>query len=244
MTSSASKYGLPESYKENLVRSTMDVESGGTYWNSQRLANSINYQYAVYQYAIEQIKKRGFKSIIDVGCGPAMKLGVVHKACPDLSITGIDQAHPIEFCKQRHRFGQWHVDDFEHPDPALENLKADLVMSSDVIEHLIDPDKMLEYIRLRMNPGGFAMISTPDRDRHYGPGLMKSGHKDHVREWNFKEFAAYIQSRRWEIIEHKHLSGIRPGFNRAFLYSLMYHLKENRPSRFDCNQVILIQPKS
>ncbi|MCC6598979.1 MAG: class I SAM-dependent methyltransferase [Alphaproteobacteria bacterium] len=236
------KYCLPGDYKENLVRSTMDMESGSTYWNAQRLANSINYQYAVYQYAIEQIRKHNFKSVIDVGCGPAMKLSVVHKACPDVSITGIDQAHPIEFCKTQHKFGQWLVDDFENPDAALAHIKADLVICSDVIEHLIDPDKLLSYIKTRVNPGGMALISTPDRDRHYGPGLMKSGHKDHVREWNFPEFAAYIKSRGWDLIEHKHLSGIRPGINRAFLYSVIYHFKENRPSQFDCNQAVLLRP--
>jgi 2-polyprenyl-3-methyl-5-hydroxy-6-metoxy-1,4-benzoquinol methylase len=236
------KFFLPPHYKENLVRSTMDSESGGTYWNSQRLANSMNYQYAVYQYAIEQIKKRNLKSLIDVGCGPAMKLSIINKACPDISITGIDQSHPIEFCKHQHRFGQWLVDDFENPDPALKDLKADLVLSCDVIEHLIDPDKLLSYIKLRLNPQGYALISTPDRDRHYGPGIMASGHKDHVREWTFTEFATYIKSRGWEVVDHIHLSGIRPGFNRAFLYSVMYHFKENRPSRFDCNQAILVRP--
>ena len=40
--------------------------------------------------------------------------------------------------------------------------KADLVIASDVVEHLVDPDEMLQFIS-RIGPK-FVVISTPDRD--------------------------------------------------------------------------------
>ena len=108
-------YFLPEGYQTNTIRTTIDTERDGVYWYQQRLNDSFNYQYYVYRYAMEIIKKHNIQRVIDVGCGPAVKLPLFHKAFPDLQITGIDQEHPIQYCKDTHKFGSWYVDDFENP---------------------------------------------------------------------------------------------------------------------------------
>jgi len=241
MTQHPSKYSLPAGYRENPVRTTMDSESGGTYWNAFRLNNTRFYQYAVYTYARDVLRKHGLKSLIDVGCGPGMKLRMIHEALPDVAITGIDQPHPIEFCKQNHGFGEWFADDFENPAPALSSLKASVVMCSDVIEHVLDPDKLLSYIAGKLETGGYVILSTPDRDRHYGAGFMQSGHKDHIREWNKAEFANYLEKSGWTILEHFHTPGIKAGLSRAYLNDLFYHFTKSRPKHMDYNQVVLLQ---
>ena len=73
--------------------------------------------------------------------------------------------------------------------------------NSDVIEHVLDPDSLLDFIE-SCKPK-FIVFSTPDRDLicghdHFGP----PSNACHVREWNFLEFKQYI-SNRFEIIEHK-----------------------------------------
>ncbi len=243
MTQTQKKYGLPETYQENPVRTTMDSESGGTYWNPHRLNNAKHYQYAVYTYARDVIRKNGFKNLMDIGCGPAMKLRMIHADLPDLQIIGIDQPHPITFCKENHPFGQWLSDDFENPNPAHKDLKADLILCSDVIEHVVDPDKLLTYIQSRMHKDSLVILSTPDRDRHYGQGFMKSGHKSHIREWNKAEFAQYLESEGWQVLDHFHAQGAKPGLNQAYLHELIYHFTHKRPLQMDYNQVALLKRK-
>ena len=239
MSKALEKFCLPKGYQENPVRTTMDSDSGYTYWNSLRLSNSYNYQHAVYKYAADVVQKYGLSKLVDVGCGPAMKLSVLNKKLPDLDITGFDQPHPIQFCKDTHDFGTWHADDFENPAPDLKDIQGELVICSDVIEHVLDPDKLLSYLASRCKPGGYVLISTPDRDREYGVGMMKSGHKDHIREWNKEEFAQYLTSRGWKIEEHFHVRSVRIGLSRAYIYTVAYHFLEQRPKYFDSNQVIL-----
>lgn len=239
------KYFLPEGYSERTVRTTMDSESGGVYWHKRRLEDAYNYQYHVYLYAMEIIEKYGFKRVMDIGCGPGLKLELFHKKFPDLEIIGIDQDHPIEFCNETHKFGKWYVDDFENPRSDIPDLQAELVINADVIEHVLDPDKVLDYLAHRMAPDGYALISTPERDRNYGEGLLESGHRDHVREWNKAEFAAYLESRGWEVLEHFHLPGMKKGLNHAYLRSLAYHVLKGKPKNMDYNQVVLAKaPKA
>jgi len=232
-------YFLPEGYKINPVLMTMDSESGDTYWHARRLNDAYNYQYHVYKYAMDVIQKHNVKRVIDVGCGPAIKLGLFHDKYPDLDITGIDQDHPIEYCKSTHKYGRWLVDDFENPRSDIPNLEADLVINADVIEHVMNPDNVLNYIAHRMAPDGLALISTPDRARNYGHDKMESGHPAHIREWTKDEFAQYLQSRGWEILEHFHLPGMRAGMNHAYIRSLAYHILKGKPKHMDYNQVVL-----
>lgn len=233
------RYFLPENYITNPVCTTMDTQSGGTYWNPRRLNDAYNYQYHVYRYALKLIEKYNIKSMIDIGCGPALKLSIFNKAFPNLAITGIDQDHPIEFCTRTHKFGRWLVDDFENPRNDIPDLQGELVINADVIEHVLNPDKMLAYLAYRMAPNALALISTPDRDRNYGMNKMESGHPSHIREWNKAEFAAYLQSRGWQIIEHFYLPGTRRSLNHAYIRSLAYHLLKGKPKHMDYNQVVL-----
>jgi 2-polyprenyl-3-methyl-5-hydroxy-6-metoxy-1,4-benzoquinol methylase len=78
---------------------------------------------------------------------------------------------------------------------------ADLVIASDVIEHLLEPDEMLKFIVDKIDPR-YVVISTPDRNLlrygiHNGPPLNAK----HIREWSMPELHAYL-SEFLEIIEH------------------------------------------
>jgi hypothetical protein len=78
--------------------------------------------------------------------------------------------------------------------------RADLVIASDVIEHVPDPDALLQYI-LCIAPRS-VILSTPDRNllrlgTHNGPPLNPT----HLREWSMAELHAYL-SVFLEIDEH------------------------------------------
>jgi SAM-dependent methyltransferase len=160
---------------------------------------SSKYQIRVYRYARDLMGKHHLKNIMDVGCGFGIKLKeIIRPVCED--IVGIDKKHAIDFCKSEHRFGQWIEDDIENPQKNL-GRKFDLVLCSDVIEHLADPDNLLKYVEQYCHEGSHIVISTPDRDkvsgkRDQGPPINRA----HVREWNRAEFRDYISNSGFGII--------------------------------------------
>lgn len=80
------------------------------------------------------------------------------------------------------------------------SLTADVVICSDVIEHVDNPNHLIADLK-SIKEAVYFIISTPDRSlvnqTQWGPPLNKT----HFREWNFDEFGKYI-SNHFEILEH------------------------------------------
>lgn len=175
-------YHIKEGYQCNPV----SIYKGSLY-------NSNRWQIPVYRFAAKRIRKDGLISVLDIGCGFGAKLFTyIYPVCKD--ITGIDlDNQSIDFCKETYNFGEWFVDNIESPGLSLDR-KFDLIIISDVIEHLLDPDKLFEYIKRYASSKTICILSTPERDivrgkDNFGP----PDNPCHVREWNAKEFSAYCK---------------------------------------------------
>lgn len=148
------------------------------------------YQKEVYIWARELANQYNFTKIVDIGTGSGYKL---LKNFDDLETLGIDLPPTVEWLRKTYPNKQW-SDKFE---PVS---GYDMIIASDVIEHIPDPDTLLNLIE-NSRPK-LVVLSTPDRD------LLKHGHdgppknKSHVREWTTPEFKEYI-STRFEIVEHR-----------------------------------------
>lgn len=164
-------------------------------------SSSEMYQTDVYKFAKQVITKNRLQNMLDIGCGFGQKLKeIVYPVCNDL--TGVDTQHSINFCKQNHNFGKWYIDNIENSSLDL-NKKFDFIISSDVIEHLVNPDKLLFYIKKYSHDNTFIVISTPERDMLRGKNsLGPPENKAHVREWNMSEFAKYIEHSGFKILKH------------------------------------------
>lgn len=163
--------------------------------------SSSSYQVKVYEFAKRVIKNHKLESVLDVGCGFGLKLkDIIHPVCEN--IVGIDTSYAINFCRQEHHFGKWLEDNVDKPTLNL-NKRFDLIISSDVIEHLTDPDKLLAYIKNYSHNNTHVIISTTERDLTRGKmSLGPPANLAHVREWNLSEFREYISSRGFKIIKH------------------------------------------
>lgn len=235
------RYFLPKGYCINPVATTHDNERENEYWNANRWRNALYYQYPVYQFCADLIGQRGIKRVIDVGCGVGRKLEVLHRRFPELEIIGIDQKHPIQICQKRYSFGRWIIDDLEKPRSDISGLQAKLVICSDVIEHLLDPDMLLEYLRNLCSSDGHIVLSTPDRAYLYGASKMESGQRDHVREWTANEFADYLTSRDFLLEEQFHVPPVPRGMNTLWLKEWIYKVVIGRGS-YRHNQVCVLLP--
>jgi 2-polyprenyl-3-methyl-5-hydroxy-6-metoxy-1,4-benzoquinol methylase len=233
------KFFIKKEYVPNNKLETIDNISKQKYWNTKKITYSKSYQYYVYKYALNIIIKKKLKSLIDVGCGVGTKLEFIHKKIPTLLITGIDQESAINYCKKKYPFGKWIVDNFENPNNKI---KADLIICSDVIEHLLNPNNLLNYLKKSIKNEGYIIISTPERDKLRGKKCNISPNKYHIREWNYREIENYLKNSGFEIIEHKIQLPIKFNFNKLFFKQLKYSLINFLPL-FN-NQVLLLKKKN
>ena len=161
----------------------------------------MRYQRDVYIYAAEAIKSMGANRVADVGCGTGDKL--VHYVAPVTNqFVGVNQESTISVCKKTHQVGEWYAEDLEKPRLHLQPF--DLITSADVIEHLRNPDHLIEWMRRHAHCETEVILSTPDRDLRRGPESMgPPENRAHVREWNRSEFADYLRDRGLKILNHQ-----------------------------------------
>lgn len=155
-------------------------------------SNTDGWQKEVYEFAKKVCLENNYSKIIDIGTGSGFKL---LKHFSDMDTIGIDLPQTVEWLREKYPERKW-IDKF---DPIL---GYDLVISSDVIEHIPDPDILLDLIEA-CKPK-LIVLSTPDRD------LVKPGkngilgppkNRAHVREWSMTEFYNYINS-RFDVLDH------------------------------------------
>jgi 2-polyprenyl-3-methyl-5-hydroxy-6-metoxy-1,4-benzoquinol methylase len=238
-------YSLKEGYIPNQQLETMDEISQKVYWKKETIYSASFHQFYVYKYLVSLIRQQQPKTIIDVGCGVGVKLAYVHYQVPAVEIIGIDQKSAIEYCQKHYDFGTWQNDDFENPRQDLEEVKADLVVCADVIEHVLDPDKLLAYLKNKMTNNGYLLISTPERDKLRGEGCNYSPNKHHIREWNKSEFLTYLEQSGLVVISYYLEYPIKIGWNRIFISHFLRWLKNgfSQGLAFRSTQVVLLKKK-
>lgn len=231
------EYFLPENYKENPVIS-FDVDITNNYWNSERIRTSISYQWAAYQWANEIIKKKLIDRVVDVGCGFAYKLHALHLENSNVEFYGVDQPNAIALCQSHYSFGKWLGVDLED-NPVKPHVKFGLVICSDVIEHCGRPDILLNYLKQIVVKNGYILISTVERDVLRGHGALSCPNKAHVREWNAREFALYLESHGLSIVQSKLLPAQKHMFDRNYIMKFMRRSIMFKSMRY--NQVHLLK---
>jgi 2-polyprenyl-3-methyl-5-hydroxy-6-metoxy-1,4-benzoquinol methylase len=172
------KYFIKEDYTHRL---------DNLYFDDTLLADE--WQKEVYEFAKLICVKHDIKNIADIGTGSGYKL---LQYFSEYHTLGIDVTETINWLQKQYPNKLW-SDKFE-PVNGYE-----LIIASDVIEHLPDPDTLL-YLIEKSNPK-FIIFSTPDRDLQ---GKMLNGppkNRHHCREWSMDEFNNYINS-RFEVLDH------------------------------------------
>jgi len=168
-----------------------------TYGHHDDSSCEDQWQLEVYLYALGLMKKHAWRSVIDIGCGSAYKLLTY---LGDYETLGTELPGNVALLKERYPDRKWAVSDFSRRDLA----PVDLIICSDVIEHLVDPDGLLEFVRYV--PFKCMILSTPDRHLFYRPwhrgfwGPPKN--EAHQREWTFREFNRYI-SMHFRVLDHR-----------------------------------------
>ncbi len=135
------------------------------------------------------VKNNQIKSIIDYGVGDGNQLKLINTE--NLIYTGIDvSSFIISKCKEE--FKDDNTKRFIHVDNIDNELKADLVLSCDVIYHLIEDNVYKTYMKnLFLMSNQYVIIYAKNEDKN---------HAVHVK---FRKFSNYIESdlSEWQLIK-------------------------------------------
>ena len=165
------------------------------------MSHTDQFQDEVYQAARKLCVENKYKTVLDIGCGSAYKL---IKYFRDKKFVGLDLEPNLSFIKDKYPLYDFRKSDFNSPPEE----PFDLIICSDVVEHVLDPDELLAFIgNINFK---HLVISTPDRDviqalqKSFGWDVKVNGpphNTMHVREWSFREFGNYI-SQHFNIEKH------------------------------------------
>lgn len=192
----ADNYRIREDYVARAVNATIEA-APGDYWTETRKITAGEYQFDVYRVAAELARKRLSleTAAADIGGGYPSKLSLVEPFVASIDLY--DQPSMAGLVERDFPGQTFHAIDLERPHTVEQ--RYDLVICSDVLEHLLDPDPCVAFLRKITKPTGYLVISTPERDVVRGPDCLASPKLEHVREWNRSEFTEYLESRGLEI---------------------------------------------
>lgn len=157
-----------------------------------QMGKTDKFQDEVYAFAKGLFVANGYSTVVDIGCGSAYKL---IKYFGDEKFTGLEIEPNLSHLREIYPHGDFRQSDFSNP-PAD---SFDMIICSDVIEHLLYPDDLMMFINSMSCK--HLVMSTPDRDviqdvqRKLGWEVAENGPPHnlmHIREWNSNEFISYM----------------------------------------------------
>jgi len=112
--------------------------------------------------------------VVDVGCGDGAATSLAARRNPGHRMVGLDWS--AGSLRHARRLGLTLVQGgIEPPGLPLASQAADVVIMSELIEHLIDTDSALEEALRVLKPGGSLLLSTPNLAAWYNRCLIALG---------------------------------------------------------------------
>ena len=159
-------------------------------------------QKEVYQFCAQFMTENRLKKVVDIGCGSGYKLV---NYLSEFETIGVETEPCFSLLNSKYPDKKWLISgEMEKSFNDYDLLKNnDVVLCCDVIEHIIDPDILLDYL-ISLN-SKYYIISTPCREilcksDKYSSSYIKHWNGPpkntcHVREWTMGEFVGYISNK-------------------------------------------------
>lgn len=104
------------------------------------------------------------RSVLDIGCGGGLLSEALHE--DGASVCGVDVSGASIREAQRHARCRELAIDYRIADAAalpFPNASFDIIVASEVLEHVADVDTMLDEVARVLKPGGIFLFDTPNR---------------------------------------------------------------------------------
>jgi len=143
----------------------------------------------IYEWIAERTAGR---RIVDLACGEGYGAAVLARTAT--RVTGVD-ANPEAFHHAGLKYTREPVLRFERDMVETWRGEVDCVVFLQTIEHVHDPDAVLEHIRELIGPTGVAYVSTPNVLTLAPEGAERSGNPWHLKEYRSAEFRELCERR-------------------------------------------------
>lgn len=111
--------------------------------------------------------------VLDVGCGDGFATSVAERRNPEHRFAGLDwSARTLAQARER---GVTVVRASLDTRLPIRSASLDIVIMSEVIEHLVDTDSAIEEVHRVLRPGGSLLLSTPNLAAWYNRALLAFG---------------------------------------------------------------------
>jgi len=145
-----------------------------------------NYWYRRHLVVYEWIARRtaGLR-VVDMACGEGYGSDVLARGGAT-SVVGVDanpEAHEhakLRYVRPNLRFERTLVETFDEP--------CDAIVFLQTIEHVRNPDEVLERFKTLVGPNGVVYVTTPNVLTLAPEGAEKSGNPWHIKEYRPEEF--------------------------------------------------------
>ncbi len=155
-------YSIPVTMHTHEALHDVYEQVPADYWDTSYAQNFIQKLYYDIRFKVifgmlQKIPQNG--SLLDVGCASGFSLNHFFAIRPDVRCYGADIAeHHIAYAKVRRPFGEFIVAPAEKL--PYETNFFDAVMMLDVIEHVLDPHKVLKELYRVCAPQGVVIVTV------------------------------------------------------------------------------------
>jgi 2-polyprenyl-3-methyl-5-hydroxy-6-metoxy-1,4-benzoquinol methylase len=154
-------------------------------------------------------------SVIDIGCGYGWLLDYFDQA---EVVCGSDiSEHALELARKRSPKRNYKYGDIQ--ESINFDLKFDLVLAINVIEHLTQPEKAIKNISASLKPGGIAIVHLPTINNRFNKFEYKylyDSDPTHIYRPKGKEISQMFQSNSMRSIRESYLPHFPAWLTRIF----------------------------
>lgn len=176
-------------------------------WNEKK-PNCFNFY---EKKLLHEIRKINPKSILDIGSGNGYFCNQLNQYYKN--IVGIEPSKD-GFNISKKKFANIKFLNIScYDNPKKINQKFDLVISTEVIEHLYYPQKLLEFSRQCLNKNGYLIITTPYHGylknlllslfNHWDKHFTVDWDGGHIKFWSKKTLNKLIISNKFKVLKNK-----------------------------------------
>jgi 2-polyprenyl-3-methyl-5-hydroxy-6-metoxy-1,4-benzoquinol methylase len=184
------------------------------------LKDSYPYQPEINQVAFDLVSrvikgKKEVKNILDVGCGYGLLSKKLKKTYSKLNLYGIEHAKEASRSSQKIlKLLQCNIEDIALIKRKLKTQKFDVIIFSDVLEHLYDPVGIIKSYQFLLEEDGTIVVTVPNIANIFSRISLLFGYfnyretgvmdKTHIRFFNRKNLKQLANESNLKIISQKY----------------------------------------
>lgn len=137
--------------------------------------------------------------LLDVGSGDGHFLSMVLARYPGVVARGVDFSAAAREHAPPDIQALIAVGDVSQLSVSFPHERFDVVVCSEVLEHVVDPQKVLNGIAAVLAPGGLCVITVP-AGQHYWSALDESA--GHLRRFEYSTFPSLVGAAGLKVVKH------------------------------------------